>query len=65
MIYRRKNTQEKPLWTKQCGRYGKPLGQWMMVCALAIIVFCVPFWVWAAVLGVILAVIGFVLWRFC
>lgn len=43
----------------------RTVGLWLMAVGLIVLVFFVPFWVWPAVLGAALLVIGFMLWKFC
>ena len=35
----------------------------MIVTGLAILLFCVPYWFWAAVIGLMLTVLGVILWN--
>ncbi len=35
----------------------------MIVVGLAILLFCVPYWFWAAVIGLALLVLGIILWN--
>ena len=50
------------------GRYndrrGKALGIALMAAGILILLFFVPYWVWTAVLAVLLISIGFLIWRF-
>ncbi len=35
----------------------------MIVVGLAIVLFCVPYWFWAAILGLAMAILGIILWN--
>jgi hypothetical protein len=45
-------------------RRGKTLGIILMAVGVLILLFFVPYWIWTAVLAVLLISIGFLIWRF-
>ena len=51
----------------RCSGRGKPscvrlLAAMMVVVGLAIVLFSVPYWFWAAMLGLVLTLLGILLW---
>jgi hypothetical protein len=48
-----------------CGRVpgNRVVAAVMIVIGLAILLFCVPYWFWAAVIGITLTVLGVILWN--
>ena len=43
--------------------FTKVLAALMIVTGLLILLFCVPYWFWAAVIGLALTVLGIILWN--
>jgi len=52
-------------WNSCRGRcaYIRVVAAVMIVTGLAILLFCVPYWFWAAVIGLMLTVLGVILWN--
>ena len=47
-----------------CGNKSNVWGILLMVLGLFLLVLSLPYWLWMAVLGLALIIIGFILWRF-
>ncbi len=47
-----------------CGNKSSVWGILLMVLGLFLLALSLPYWLWMAVLGLALIIIGFILWRF-
>lgn len=47
-----------------CGGAARYWGVAMMILGFLILLLCVPFWVWGALIGLLMVILGFFLWRF-
>lgn len=51
----------------RCSGRGNPymrlMAALMIIAGLAIVLFCVPYWFWAAILGLALTILGIILWN--
>ena len=50
-------------WNRGRCAYIRVVAAVMIVTGLAILLFCVPYWFWAAVVGLALTVLGIILWN--
>lgn len=55
---------ENTNYTKKGASRGKIIGAALMAGGVVVLLFFVPYWVWTAVLSVLLISVGFLLWRF-
>lgn len=51
-------------YTKRGDSRGRIIGIILMAVGILVLLFFVPYWVWTAVLAVLLISIGFLIWRF-
>ena len=55
---------ENTAYAKKKDSRGKLIGIALMALGILLLLFFVPYWVWTAVLAVLLISIGFLIWRF-